>query len=98
VCLIGPNGPGKSTLMRTLAAMQPPIAGQVLLGDADLFALAPQERARLGTLEVREEYRDGRVVSLYRMSADFLGVPEDMVGQEGRQPALRAVIPPPPGT
>lgn len=33
-----------------------------------------------GTLEVREEYRDGRVVSLYRMSADFLGVPEDMVG------------------
>jgi len=46
VCLIGPNGAGKSTLMRTLAAMQPPIGGQVLLGDADLFSLAPQERAR----------------------------------------------------
>ena len=28
VCLLGPNGVGKSTLMRTLAGMQPALAGQ----------------------------------------------------------------------
>ncbi len=30
-CLIGPNGVGKSTLMRTLAAFQKPMAGGILL-------------------------------------------------------------------
>lgn len=30
-CLIGPNGVGKSTLMRTLAAFQKPMAGNILL-------------------------------------------------------------------
>lgn len=49
ICLIGPNGAGKSTLMRTLAGMQPPLSGQVLLGDTQLHNLPPTERAkRLG--------------------------------------------------
>ncbi len=39
VCLIGPNGVGKSTLMRTLAALQKPLAGQVILAGRDLLAL-----------------------------------------------------------
>jgi iron complex transport system ATP-binding protein len=46
VCLIGPNGTGKSTLMRTLAGMQPPLAGRVLLGGVDLHRLLPAERAK----------------------------------------------------
>ena len=46
VCLIGANGAGKSTLMRTLAGMQPPLAGAVrLLGD-ELRRLKPAEIAR----------------------------------------------------
>lgn len=45
-CLIGPNGAGKSTLMRTLAGMQPPLAGQVLLGDDNLHSLEPAELAK----------------------------------------------------
>ena len=32
-----------------------------------------------GTLEVKEEMRDGRVVRIYRLTADFLGVDEELV-------------------
>ncbi len=46
VCLLGPNGTGKSTLIRTLSGMQPPLAGGVQLGDRALENIRPRERAR----------------------------------------------------
>lgn len=46
VCLLGPNGIGKSTLMRTISGMQPPLSGSVRLGDVDIGRLAAGERAR----------------------------------------------------
>jgi iron complex transport system ATP-binding protein len=46
VCLLGPNGIGKSTLMRTLARMQPPLWGSVELGGAPLESLSGSELAR----------------------------------------------------
>ncbi len=46
VCLIGPNGVGKSTLLRTLAGMQPPLAGEVLLDGQNLHRLPPLELAK----------------------------------------------------
>ena len=46
VGLLGPNGIGKSTLLRNLGGMQKPLAGQVLLGQRDVARLKPQERAR----------------------------------------------------
>jgi iron complex transport system ATP-binding protein len=46
VCLIGPNGIGKSTLLRTLARMQPALWGTVELGGADLRAITHAELAR----------------------------------------------------
>ena len=49
VCLLGPNGTGKSTLMRTLAGMQPGLGGTVLVSDHPLNDLAALERAyRIG--------------------------------------------------
>ena len=47
VGLLGPNGIGKSTLLRTLGGTQEPLAGRVLLGKRDVARLRPQERARL---------------------------------------------------
>ena len=46
-CLIGPNGVGKSTLLRTLSAFQPPLAGDIFVDDKDLAALSDREIARL---------------------------------------------------
>lgn len=46
VCLLGRNGVGKSTLMRTLARMQPPLSGTVSLMDDDLHALKPLDLAK----------------------------------------------------
>jgi iron complex transport system ATP-binding protein len=46
VCLLGPNGIGKSTLLRTLAAMQPALAGRVELDSRDTGTLKPAELAR----------------------------------------------------
>lgn len=46
VCLLGPNGIGKSTLLRTLAGMQTPLAGSIHLGGLDLQDISVADRAR----------------------------------------------------
>ena len=35
VCLLGTNGCGKSTLLRTIAGLLPPLAGEIVTGNAD---------------------------------------------------------------
>ncbi len=39
VCLLGPNGGGKSTLIRTLAGMQPALSGVVTIDGDDIHAM-----------------------------------------------------------
>lgn len=46
VCLIGANGVGKSTLIRTLCGMQPALSGEIRLDGQALAGLSSQERAR----------------------------------------------------
>lgn len=46
--LIGPNGAGKTTMFNALSGIRPPTSGTVLLGDRDVTALPPDQRARLG--------------------------------------------------
>lgn len=77
--LIGPNGIGKSTLLRTLAAAQPPLAGEITIGGmpiaqmgrrqlARTLAMVFTDRAGAGGLTVRQ------VVSLGRQPhTGFLG-------------------------
>jgi len=46
IALIGRNGIGKTTLLRTLAGLLPAAGGSVALDGADLHRMAPAERAR----------------------------------------------------
>jgi iron complex transport system ATP-binding protein len=47
VAIVGPNGGGKSTLLRGLARLHKPAAGRVLLGDNDIRALNARAVARV---------------------------------------------------
>src|SRR5262249_21676474 len=46
--LIGPNGAGKTTLINLITGALRPDAGQILLGEEDISALAPHARVKRG--------------------------------------------------
>jgi iron complex transport system ATP-binding protein len=46
ICLLGPNGTGKSTLIRTLSGVQPAIRGEIKLDGMPFNSISPRERAR----------------------------------------------------
>jgi len=48
VCLMGRNGVGKTTTLKSIMGMAKTDAGSVKLGDADLSSMRPDERARSG--------------------------------------------------
>ena len=70
--LLGTNAAGKSTLRRTLAGLQPPLAGDIFWEGNSLASLTPEERAKrlsivltvrpeTGNLTVREVVALGRL-------------------------------------
>lgn len=46
VFLCGPSGAGKTTLMYTLAGLEQPLQGQVVIEGTDIYALSLKERAK----------------------------------------------------
>ena len=46
-CLIGHNGTGKSTLLRTIAHLQPALDGSVFIGSDDITMLRPSRLSRM---------------------------------------------------
>ena len=77
--LLGPNGGGKTTLLRTLLGLAPPIAGRVLLNGEDLrrlpraliarhLAYVPQATAGLFAYTAREVVTLGRATHLPALS------------------------------
>lgn len=59
VCLLGPNGTGKSTLIRTLAGMQAPIDGTVLIGGEPLRDLSARALAQQMSLVLTQRVAVG---------------------------------------
>ncbi len=78
--LVGPNGGGKSTLLRALAGLQPLAGGGVRLVGQDVHVMRPAQRARhlawltqqgevTGELTVRETVELGRIAHLGLMGS-----------------------------
>ncbi|MDI1315685.1 ABC transporter ATP-binding protein [Flavobacterium sp.] len=55
ISLVGANGIGKSTLLRTITGIQKPIAGAVTLNDKDIFDYDPLELAQNLSLVLTEK-------------------------------------------
>ncbi|WP_342152803.1 ABC transporter ATP-binding protein [Methylorubrum sp. SB2] len=75
LCLLGPNGGGKTTLFKTMLGLLPPLGGRVLLDGADLatlprrdiakrIAYVPQAHAAFFPFRVREVVVMGRASRL----------------------------------
>jgi branched-chain amino acid transport system ATP-binding protein len=54
VALVGANGAGKSTLLRTVSGVHPASGGRVSFDGADITAVTPEQRVRLGIVQVPE--------------------------------------------
>jgi urea transport system ATP-binding protein len=78
VAMVGRNGMGKSTLMKSLIGVMPAASGQILVDGADVsglpshqrvargIAYVPQGRAIFGTMTVEENIETGLVVTRRR--------------------------------
>ena len=68
VSLLGPNGVGKSTLVRTLAGIDDPLEGRVFLEGEPLSELTPKERARRISVVLTDSL-PGAMLSVYGLIA-----------------------------
>ncbi len=59
VCLIGPNGCGKTTLMRTIAGLQKPLKGHTVISGIDVKKIKPHQYARLLSLVLTDKINVG---------------------------------------
>jgi iron complex transport system ATP-binding protein len=60
-CLLGANGVGKSTLLRTLSGSQPPLKGEIIVHGRSLQAYPDNERARLIGLVLTDKTNVGGI-------------------------------------
>lgn len=69
VCLLGANGVGKSTILRTIAGFQPPLCGTIILNEQDMssFSTAQRSKAISVVLTERVEVPCMNVVDLVGM-------------------------------
>jgi branched-chain amino acid transport system ATP-binding protein len=54
-CLIGANGAGKSTVLKTVSGLLRPSAGRIVYRDEEISALRPKARLLLGIVHVPQE-------------------------------------------
>lgn len=104
VSLVGANGAGKTTLLRTVSGIRPASAGTVSFDGMDITRAPPEQRVRLGIVQVpegRQVFAPMRVEENLLMGAYATGRAE-RVGALARQyekfPALAEARDKPAGT
>ena len=68
ICLLGQNGIGKSTLLRTLSKMQPALEGDILLDGESIYSIARNELAKKIGLVLTERIPESNL-TVYEMVA-----------------------------
>ena len=58
ICLLGANGKGKSTLLKTLMGILPALSGEILLKGKALTALSAEEKAKEMAVVLTDSLRD----------------------------------------
>lgn len=58
-CMMGPNGVGKSTLLKAILNQNPPIKGAILLGEKKIGLLDDRDRAKTIAVVLTEKIRSG---------------------------------------
>jgi iron complex transport system ATP-binding protein len=66
--LIGPNGVGKSTLLRTVAGLQMPLRGEVLVDEKSISSFTPRELARSVSVVLTERINVGLLTAFTLVS------------------------------
>ena len=64
VCLMGPNGIGKSTLIRTLSGLQKTLAGEVLMSGESLHEISAVDRSKLVSVVLTDRVQGGNLTVL----------------------------------
>lgn len=66
VCFMGPNGIGKSTLLRTISGVQPPLSGEILVNKKPVQKLSLNERAKYLSIVLTERVYNNNL-SVYEL-------------------------------
>lgn len=61
ICLLGPNGCGKSTLIRTLSGIQSPVDGKIFIDDREIQELSAEERSKLVSVVLTDNSAVGNI-------------------------------------
>src|SRR6266487_62689 len=99
--LLGPSGCGKTTVLRCIAGLESPSAGEILIGDRDVTQLSPGDRDVAMVFQSHALYPHLSVRGNIAFGLQVRGVPAADTVPLGEQPAPRlgitATVAPRPG-
>ncbi|MBL3655066.1 ABC transporter ATP-binding protein [Fulvivirga sediminis] len=63
ICFMGPNGVGKSTLLRTISGIQKPLSGQIVIDGREVNQITPEAMAKSISLVLTDQINAGNLTA-----------------------------------